>query len=83
MNACVLSHFSRVQLYATPWAVGHRSPLPMGFSRQEYWSELPCPLPGDLSDPGIELASLCLQYWQVGSLSLMPPGKPLYAEYIM
>ena len=39
--------------------------------------------PGAPSDPGIELASLCVQYWQAGSLPLVPPGKPLYTEYIM
>ena len=83
MHACVLNHFSRVQLYATLWSVAHQSPLPMGFSRQEYWSGLPCPLPGAPSDPGTELASLCVQYWQAGSLPLVPPGKPLYTEYIM
>ena len=38
----------------TPWAVAHRAPLSMGFSRQEYWSGLPCPPPGHLPDPGIE-----------------------------
>ena len=54
----VLSHFSRVQLFATLWTVAHQAPLPMGFSRQEYWRGLPCPPPGDLPDPGIELASL-------------------------
>ena len=54
----VLSHFSRVQLFATPWTVAYQAPLPMGFSRQEYWRGLPCPPPGDLPDPGIELASL-------------------------
>ena len=49
--------FSRVQLSATPWTVAHQAPLPMGFSRQEYWSGLPCPFPGDLHYPGIEPAS--------------------------
>ena len=52
--ASVLSHFSRVRLCATPWTVAHQAPLSMGFSRQEYWSGLPCPPPGDLPDPGIE-----------------------------
>ena len=46
------------------------------FSRQEYWSGLPCPSPGDLPDPGIELVSLVSWHWQVGSLPLAPPGKP-------
>ena len=51
---CVLSHFSRVQLFATLWTEAHQDPLSMGFSRQEYWSGLPCLPPGDLPDPGIE-----------------------------
>ena len=45
---------SRVPLFATPWTVAHQVPLSMGFSRQEYWSGLPFPSPGDLPDPGIE-----------------------------
>ena len=53
---CVLSHFSCVQLFATLWTV-HQAPLSMGFSRQEYWSELPFLSPGDLPDPGIEPGS--------------------------
>ena len=54
----VLSHFIRVRLFATPWTVGHQTPLSMGFSRQEYWSGLLCLPPGDLPDPGIQPASL-------------------------
>ena len=46
-NSCVI-----------PWTVAHQAPLSMGFSRQEYWSELPFPLPGDLPNPGIESMSL-------------------------
>ena len=57
-NACVLSLFSHVQLFETLWTVVHWAPLFMGFSRQEYWSRLPCPPPGELPDPGIEPASL-------------------------
>ena len=38
----------------TPWTVARQAPLPMGFARQEYWSGLPCPPPGDLPDPGME-----------------------------
>ena len=45
-------------LYAAPWAVAHRAPLSMGFSRQEYWGGLPCPPPGDLPDAGFEPTSL-------------------------
>ena len=45
----------------TPWTVTHQAPLSMGFPRQEYWSGLPFPSPGDLPDPGIELWSPALQ----------------------
>ena len=58
LRLCVLSHFSHVQLFVTPWTVACQAPLSMGFSRQEYWSGLPCPPPGDLPDPGIEPSSL-------------------------
>ena len=56
--ACVLSHISRVQLCATSWTIAHQAPLSMGFPRQEYWSGLPCPSPGDLPNPGVEPISL-------------------------
>ena len=46
--------FSRVRFFVTPWTVACQAPLSMGFSRQEYWSGLPCPSPGDLPDPGIK-----------------------------
>ena len=49
---------SCVLLFVTPWTVAHQAPLSMGFSRQEYWSGLPCPPPGHLPDPGIEPVSL-------------------------
>ena len=55
---CLLSHFSRVRLCAILWTGARQAPLCMGFSRQGYWSGLPCPPPGDLPDPGIEPASL-------------------------
>ena len=51
---CVLNHFSHVQLFVTLWTVAHQAPLSMGFSRQEYWSGLPCPLPGDLPNSWIK-----------------------------
>ena len=49
-----MKSLSRVRLFATPWTVAHPAPPSMGFSRQEYWSGLPFPSPGDLPDPGIE-----------------------------
>ena len=58
MCAFVLSHFSHAQLCAILWTVACQAPLPMGFSRQEYWSRWPWPPPGDLPDPGTEPRSL-------------------------
>ena len=72
-HVCVLSHFSCAQLFAILWAVAHQAPLSMGFSRQEYWSGLLFPSPGDLPDPGIEPRSPTLQ---ADSLPTEPQGKP-------
>ena len=55
---CVLNCISRVRLCATMWAVACQAPLSTGFCRQEYWSGLPFPPPGDLPNPGIKPASL-------------------------
>ena len=57
---------------ATPWTVAHQARLSMGFSRQECWSGLPFPSPGDLPDPGIEPRSPALQ---AHTLTSEPPGK--------
>ena len=64
---------SRVWLFATQWMVAHQASPSMGFSRQEYWSGLPVPSPGDLPDPGIEPRSPALQ---ADTLTSEPPGKP-------
>ena len=64
--ACVLSRFSHA----------HQAPLSMGFSRQEYWSGLSCPLPGDLPDPGIEPVSPESSALAGGFFTTEPPGKP-------
>ena len=53
----LLGHFSLVQLFVTPWAVARQAPLSVGFSRQEYWSGLPCRYLGDLPHPGIKPTS--------------------------
>ena len=63
---------SRVQLFATPWTIPHQAPLSMGFPRQEYWSGLPFPSPGDLPNPGIGPMS---PVWQTSSLSLCHLGN--------
>ena len=75
MRVCVLSHFSCVWLFVTPWTIARQAPLSMGFSRQEYWSGLPPP-PGDPPDPGIEPVSLVSSALGVDSLPDKPPGKP-------
>ena len=72
----MLSRFSHVRLYATLWTLAHQVPLSMEFSRQEYWSGLPCPPPGDLLTQRLNVS--CLLHWQVGSLPLAPPWKPLF-----
>ena len=68
-----LKSLSRVRLFVTPWTVAHQAPLSMEFSRQEYWSELPFPSPGDLPDPGIKPMSPALQ---ADALPSEPPWKP-------
>ena len=70
----VLSH-SVMSDFVTPWTIAHQAPLPMKFSRQEYWSGVPFPTLGNLPDPGIETVSLVLLHWQVESLQQAPPGK--------
>ena len=59
---------SHVRLFATPWTIAYQAPPSMGFSRQEYWSGLPFPSPGDLPDPGIKPRSPALQADALGSL---------------
>ena len=60
----------------TPWTVAHQAPLSMGFSREEYWSGLPFPPPGDLPDPGIEPMSPVSPALAGGCFTTEPPGKP-------
>ena len=68
------SEVSRVQLFVTPWTVAYQAPPSMGFSRQEYWSGVPLPSPGDLPNPGTEPGSPALQR---DALPSEPPGKPV------
>ena len=74
-HICILSCFSRVQLFATLWTVTHQTPLSMGFSRQEYWNELLFPPPVDLPNSGMELASLALTG---GFFTAEPLGNPIF-----
>jgi len=65
--------------FVTPWTVAHQTLLIMGFPRQEYWSGLPFPSPGDLPDPGIKPTSPAL----TGRFfTTEPPGKPVYMPFI-
>ena len=68
-----MKSLSSVGLFATPWTVAQQAPLSMGFSRQEYWSGLPFPSPGDLPDPAIKPGFPALQ---ADALPSEPPGKP-------
>ena len=65
LRACAPNRFSHIQCFATLWT----TPLSMGFSRQEYWSGLPCPPPGDLPDSGIEPESPMPPAWAGGRLT--------------
>ena len=70
---------SHVQLFATLWTIAHQAPLSMGFPRQEYWSGLPFPSPGDLPHPGIKPGPPTLQ---ADSLPTEPPGSQGTVIYV-
>ena len=74
MRVCILSC---VPLFGTPWTVAHQAPLFMGFTRQEYWSGVPFPPPGDLPSPGTELASSALAD---RFFTTEPLGKPFFLQ---
>ena len=80
LHASVFSCFSHVWSFATLCTVAHQAPLSMGFSRQEYWSGLPCPPPGHLPDPGIKSMYAVLQ---VDSLPLSQLGSPSEIPWIL
>ena len=85
-SVCVLSCFSCDQFFATLWTAARQTPLSIEFARQEYWSGLPCPPPGDLPYPGFEptsfkspalaegffTTSTTWEAWQYGSMTLVP-----------
>ena len=85
---CVCVHtctLSRVLLFVTPWTVASQAPLSVGFSRQEYWSGLPFPIPGDLPDPGIKPASFSSPSpprLAGGFPSMIPPERPVMSCYV-
>ena len=65
-----------LRLFVTPWTVAFQAPLPMEFSRQEYWSGLSFSTPGDISNLAIEPASLASPALAGGFFTTVPPGKP-------
>ena len=79
----LLNHFSHVWLFVTQWTVAHQAPLSMGFSRQEYWSGLPCRPPGDFPNPRMQPRSPASQ---ADSLPLRhqggPPTSPSSPQYL-
>ena len=77
MCVCVLSHFSHVRLFVTHWAVARQAPLFMGFPRQEYWSGLPFPFPGNPLDRRIQPASLALAGRFFTAELSRKPGEPI------
>ena len=72
-NVCVLSHS---QLFVAPGTISYQDPLPMEFSRQEYWSRVPFPSPGYLPDPGIKPSSPASHELMGKFFTTVPPGKP-------
>ena len=76
---CMLSHCNHVQLCVTLWTVACQAPLSMGFSRQEYWSGLLCPPPGDLPDLGVEPMSLMSPALAGGFFTISATWDDLFA----
>ena len=73
LNLCVVVwSLSHVRLFATPWTLAHQAPLSMGFPKQEHWSGMLFPSPGDLPNPGIQSV---FPAWQAASLLLSHPGS--------
>ena len=79
----MLSYFSHVLFFATLWTVVCQAPLSMGFSKQAHWSGLPCPPPGDLSDPGIEPATLTSPALAGGFVTTRVSWEALQRLYII
>ena len=78
----MLSRFSRIHIFVTPWSVAYQAPLSMGFSWQEYWSQMPF-LQAYLPDPGIKPMSLRSSALAGGFLPVVPPGKPLFDMHFL
>ena len=82
VSACMLSCFNHVQFFVILWTVAHQGPLSIGFSRQQYWSVLPCPPPRDLSDPRLEPVSPAAPALQVDFLTTETLRMPHIHVYL-
>ena len=76
LHECMLSCFSPVWLFETPWTIARQAPLSMGFSRQESWRSCHALLQRIFQTQGMNSSLLGLLLWKAGSLPLVPPGKP-------
>ena len=81
MLSCVLGYLVLSKLFVTPWTLAHQASLSMGFPRQEYWSRLPFPPPGDLPKPGVKPESPAAPALADGLLTSPPPGNNLGLRY--
>ncbi|XDA79538.1 hypothetical protein R6Z07F_009548 [Ovis aries] len=81
MRACLFSCSAVSDSFVTPQTVAHQAPLSMEFSRQEYWSGLLFPTPGDLPNPGIKHMSPESPTSAGGFFTAEPPGKPIHQRY--
>ena len=80
MHSCCCFNLVVFKSFMTPWTVAHKAPLSMIFPRQEYWSGLSFPSPGDPPNPGTEPVSLVLAG---GFFTVEPPGKPMYQHHVI
>ena len=78
-----MESLSCVWFFATPWTVTRQAPLSLGFPRQEYWSGLPCPSPGDLPDPGTEPAPLLSPELAGGLFTAWEAPGPAWAARVI
>ena len=83
MTACMLSHFSCVSLFLTPWTVARQAPLSMGFSGKNAGVGSHVLLQGIFLTQGLNPRLLCFLHWWVGSLPLEPPGKPMTIQVVL
>ena len=86
MSVCVCESLSRVRLFATAWTVAHQAPLSTGSSRQEHWSGLSFPSPGDTNNSGVSILSVLLPatsiLQRIFDVRALPPGGTLWGTVL-